>query len=310
VANRHGGRENLDAIEFLRQLNTEVYRSYPDVMTIAEESTAWPKVSRPVHAGGLGFGMKWDMGWMHDTLRYFKRNPIHRKHHHGELAFRMVYAFSENYALPLSHDEVVHGKGSLFGMMTGDEWQKYANLRLLFGYMYAQPGKKLLFMGGELAQWPEWSHETSLEWHAINDHYHAGVQKWVADLNHLYRATLPLYEHDFRGEGFEWIDHTDARNTTLSFIRKARTSNDLVLAVFNFTPIVRQNYRVGVPRGGAWKELLNSDATVYAGSGVGNNGGVQAEASRWHCRPWSLNLTLPPLGALFFASAEETSTQS
>ncbi|HEY5914283.1 MAG TPA: 1,4-alpha-glucan branching protein GlgB [Verrucomicrobiae bacterium] len=300
IPNRHGGRENLEAIEFLRRLNVEVYRNYPDVVTVAEESTAWPKVSRPVDAGGLGFGMKWDMGWMHDTLRYLKRNPIHRKHHHGELAFRLVYAFSENYVLPLSHDEVVHGKGSLFGRMTGDEWQRYANLRLLYGYMYAQPGKKLLFMGGEIAQWPEWNHESSIEWHALGDRFHAGVQKWVTDLNQVYRSSPALHELDFSGEGFEWMDYQDAKNTTLSFIRKARTRSDLVLAVCNFTPVTRRNYRVGVPRGGLWKELLNSDAEAYGGSGQGNQGAVQAESHRWHSRPWSLNLTLPPLGALFF----------
>jgi len=271
-------------------------------MTIAEESTAWPKVSRPVFAGGLGFGMKWDMGWMHDTLRYLKRDPIHRKHHHGELAFRMVYAFSENFVMPLSHDEVVHGKGSLFGMMTGDEWRKYANLRLLFGYMYSQPGKKLLFMGGEFAQWPEWNHESSIEWHALSDRFHAGVQKWLIDLNRLYRAERALHENDSRPEGFEWIDHNDTKHTTLSFLRKARSNDDLVLAVFNFTPIVRQNYLVGVPRGGLWKELLNSDAVAYGGSGQGNQGGVEAVSHRWHNRPWSLNLTLPPLGAMIFAS--------
>ena len=302
IPNKYGGRDNLEAIDFLRKLNKEVYRSYPDVMTIAEESTAWPKVSRSVHSGGLGFGMKWDMGWMHDTLRYFKKNPIYRKHHHGELPFRMVYAFSENYVLPLSHDEVVHGKGSLFGMMTGDEWQKYANLRLLFGYMYAQPGKKLLFMGDELAQWPEWKHESSIEWHALGDRFHAGVQKWVADLNHLYRAEPALHEMDFNGHGFEWIDYSDAKNSTLSFIRKSRTQTEFVLAVCNFTPVVRRNYRAGAPRKGFWKELLNSDAEVYGGSGQGNQGGVYAEEQECHGRPWSLNLTLPPLGVLFFVS--------
>jgi 1,4-alpha-glucan branching enzyme len=246
-----------------------------------------------------------DMGWMHDTLRYLKLDPVHRKHHHGELSFRMIYAFSENYVLPLSHDEVVHGKGSLFGRMTGDEWRKYANLRLLFGYQYAQPGKKLLFMGGELAQWPEWNHESSIEWHALSDRHHAGVQKWVADLNRLYRAEPALHEGDFYARQFEWIDYTDARNSTLSFLRKARSSGDLILAVFNFTPQVRQGYRVGVPRGGTWKELLNSDAGCYGGSDQGNRGGVQAESFRWHNRDWSLNLTLPPLGALFFVSRDQ-----
>ena len=300
IPNRHGGRENLEAIEFLKQLNTEIHRDYPDVITIAEESTAWPKVSRAVSAGGLGFDMKWDMGWMHDTLCYLKRPPVYRKHHHGELPFRMVYAFSENYILPLSHDEVVHGKGSLFGMMTGDEWQKYANLRLLFGYMYAQPGKKLLFMGGELAQWPEWSHESSIEWHVESVPFHAGVQKWVADLNRAYQAEPALHELDFRLDGFEWVDYQDARNSTLSFIRKARAGGDLVLAVFNFTPSVCRNYRVGVPRGGVWQEMLNSDAREYGGSGQGNYGSVTAESVKCHCRSHSINLTLPPLAAVLF----------
>ncbi len=306
IPNRHGGRENLEAIDFLRELNRAVAESYPDVLTMAEESTAWPKVSRPAKEGGLGFTMKWDMGWMHDTLRYMKRPPIHRKHHHGELPFRMVYAFQENYVLPLSHDEVVHGKGSLFGMMTGDEWQKYANLRLLYGYMFAQPGKKLLFMGGELAQWPEWSHESSVEWHVENQPFHAGVQKWVADLNHACQAQPALHELDFSPEGFEWIDYHDAPNSTLSFIRKSRACREFVLAVFNFTPVLRRNYRVGVPRGGFWKEFLNSDGKEYGGSGQGNSGGLRAEPVKWHHRPCSLALTLPPLGALFFVSREPT----
>jgi len=304
IPNRHGGRENLEAVEFLRELNCVITDSHPDVLTIAEESSAWPKVSRPAKEGGLGFSMKWDMGWMHDTLRYMKRPPNHRNHHHGELPFRMVYAFGENYVLALSHDEMVHGKGSLFGMMAGDEWQKYANLRLLYGYMFAQPGKKLLFMGGELAQWPEWNHESSLEWQVQNQPFHSGVQKWVADLNHAYRAERALHELDFSPEGFEWIDYRDAHNTTLSFIRKTRASREIVLAVFNFTPFVRRNYRVGVPRGGFWKEILNSDARIYDGSGQGNEGGVHAETIRWHYRPCSLALTLPPLAALFFVSRD------
>jgi 1,4-alpha-glucan branching enzyme len=302
IPNRHGGRENLEAIDFMRQFNEVVARNHPDVLTIAEESTAWPKVSRPVAEGGLGFSMKWDMGWMHDTLRYLKLDHIHRKYHHGELAFRMVYAFSENYILPLSHDEVVHGKGSLFGQMTGTEWQKYANLRLLFGYMYAQPGKKLLFMGGEFAQWPEWAHESSIEWHALNDRYHAGVHKWVTDLNQAYRNEPALHTMDFQGDGFEWVDYNDTKNSTLSFIRKSRHTDDLMLAVFNFTPVPRADYRIGVPRGGFWKEVLNSDATEYGGSGQGNLGGRTADAVRMHYRPYSLRLTLPPLSALFFAS--------
>jgi 1,4-alpha-glucan branching enzyme len=246
--------------------------------------------------------MKWDMGWMHDTLAYFKLDPIHRKQHHGELAFRLVYAFTENFVLPLSHDEVVHCKGSLYGRMPGDPWKKYANLRLLFGYMFAQPGKKLLFMGGELAQWPEWNHEASVDWHALQDPMHAGVQKWVADLNQVYRAEPALHAQDFRPEGFEWIDFQDGRNTTLSFIRRSAGCTDLILAVFNFTPVLRTNYSVGVPRGAFWQEMLNSDATCYGGSGQGNVGGVNAESVPAHGRPWSVRLTLPPLSALFFSS--------
>jgi len=305
IPNCHGGRENLEAIEFLRELNRVILKFHPDVLTIAEESTAWPKVSRPAKEGGLGFKMKWDMGWMHDTLRYLKRPAVHRKHHHGELPFRMVYAFSENYVLPLSHDEVVHGKGSLFGMMSGDEWQKYANLRLLYGYLFAQPGKKLLFMGGELAQWPEWNHESSVEWRVENQPFHSGVQKWLADLNRAYRAEPALHELDFSPEGFEWIDYHDAQNSTLSFIRKTRASREIVLAVFNFTPVVRRNYRLGVPRGGFWREILNSDAKEYGGSGQGNCGGLHAEPIRWHHRPCSLLLTLPPLAALLCINRDE-----
>ncbi len=302
IPNQEGGRENLEAIEFLHRLNVEIYRSYPDVVTVAEESTAWPRVSRPVHGGGLGFGMKWDMGWMHDTLRYFQHDPIHRQHHQGELTFRLIYAFTENYILPLSHDEVVHGKGSLFGRMTGDEWQKYANLRLLFGYMYAQPGKKLLFMGGELAQWPEWNHEASIEWHALSDPFHAGVQQWVRQLNHMYQTEPALRERDFYPDGFEWVDFSDARHSTLSFLRLSRTTGDIVLAVFNFTPVIRHNYRVGVPREGFWQEILNSDACDCGGSGQGNLGGKPAEPVPIHHRPYSLRLTLSPLAALFFVN--------
>src|SRR6266478_657044 len=302
IPNRHGGHENLEAIAFLRQLNETVYREYPDVQVIAEESTSWPQVSRPTHTGGLGFGLKWDMGWMHDTLRYLKRNPAHRKFHHNELSFRMVYAFHENFVLPLSHDEVVHGKGSLFGMMPGDDWQKYANLRLLFGYMFAMPGKKLLFMGDELALWPEWNHESSVEWHVAQDRFHAGVQHWVRDLNRFYQSEPAAHQGDCSPGGFEWIDFSDASNTTLFFMRKALSRDDLLLAAFNFTPVPRHNYRVGVPRGGQWNESLNSDAQIYGGSGQGNYGGTTAEAVKWHNRPYSLRLTLPPLAAVFFIS--------
>ena len=305
IPNMYGGRENLEAIDFLRELNCVLAEEHPDVMSIAEESTSWGNVSRPAKDGGLGFGMKWDMGWMHDTLRYFKRPSIHRKHHHGELPFRMVYAFSENFILPLSHDEVVHGKGSLFGMMTGDEWQKHANLRLLYGYMFAQPGKKLLFMGDELAQWPEWNHESSIEWHVEKMPYHTGAQKWVSDLNRAYRNEPALHELDFGHEGFEWIDYQDAQNTTLSLIRKSRDCRQMFLAVFNFTPVVRRNYQVGVPRAGFWREILNSDGKEYCGSGQGNSGGVHSQNVKCHYRPASVSLTLPPLSALFFVNQIE-----
>ena len=299
IPNRHGGNANLEAIEFLRQLNKTVYVEYPDVQMIAEESTAWAQVSRPTSSGGLGFGLKWDMGWMHDTLRYMKRDSAHRKFHQGELPFRMVYAFRENFVLPLSHDEVVHGKGSLFGMMPGDEWQKYANLRLLLGYMFASPGKKLLFMGDEIAQWPEWKHDSAVEWNVLGDSFHTGVQKWVKDLNHLYQSEPALHDRDFSPEGFEWVDFGDANQSTLFFLRKTRDASQWILAAFNFTPVPRHKYRVGVPRLGYWKEMLNSDAQIYGGSGQGNSGGVEAANVKCHHRPNSISLTLPPLGALF-----------
>ncbi len=298
VPNEYGGRENLQAIAFLRQLNEAVYRYEPDVQTYAEESTAWPLVSRPTYLGGLGFGFKWDMGWMHDTLRYLSRDPIYRKYHHEELTFRMLYAFTENFVLPLSHDEVVHGKGSLLAKMPGDPWQKFANLRLLLGYMYGQPGKKLLFMGGEFAQEREWNHETELDWHLLEDPRHRGVQRWVRDLNHAYRAFSALHQLDCEPEGFAWIEPEDCERSVLVFLRKDRR-DDLVLVACNFTPVPRPHYRVGVPRPGFWREILNSDAEVYGGSGWGNLGGVQAEAIPAHGRPYSLDLTLPPLGVVF-----------
>jgi 1,4-alpha-glucan branching enzyme len=303
IANQYGGRENLEAIDTIRRFNEEVYKNYPDVQTIAEESTAWPMVSRPTYVGGLGFGLKWDMGWMHDTLQYFARDPIHRRHHHNELTFRMLYAFHENFILPLSHDEVVHGKGSLLDKMAGDVWQKFANLRLLYGYMYGQAAKKLLFMGGEFGQWNEWYHEASLDWHLLEFPSHAGMQQWVADLNHLYRREPALHELDTSWEGFEWVDCNDDESSTLSLLRKGRTPNQWVLVVCNFTPVPRLNYHVGVPCGGYWRELLNSDAAVYWGSGMGNAGGVEAQPVPVHGRPFSLNLTLPPLSALFFKNS-------
>ena len=302
IPNIYGGKENLDAISFLRRFNQEVYGRHPDVQTTAEESTAWPAVSRPSYVGGLGFGMKWDMGWMHDTLVYMSKNPIHRRFHHNQLTFRMLYAFNENFVLPLSHDEVVYGKGSLLRKMPGDDWQKFANLRLLFGYMYGQPAKKLLFMGGEFGQWNEWNHETSLDWHLLECAPHSSLQKWVTDLNHLYCGEPALHELDFEQAGFEWVDCNDADNSTISFLRKARSCGDVFLVVLNFTPVPRRNYTVGVPRGGVWREALNSDSSYYGGSGIGNQGAVEAVETPFHGRPWSITVTLPPLAAVFFKS--------
>ena len=299
VPNVHGGRENLEAIGFLRRLNEEIYLHYPDTQTWAEESTAWPMVSCPTYLGGLGFGFKWDMGWMHDTLRYISEDPIHRRFHHSELTFRMVYAFTENFALPLSHDEVVYGKGSLLGKMPGDDWQRFANLRLLLAYLYAQPGKKLLFMGGEFGQATEWGHDSSLPWHLTESDPHRGIQRLVEDLNRLYRSDPALHEVDSTSAGFEWIDANDSENSVLSFLRKGADPANTILAVFNFTPVPRHQYMVGVPSGGLWQEVHNSDGTAYGGSGVGNMGGVEAKQAPLHGRPWSLTLTLPPLSALF-----------
>jgi 1,4-alpha-glucan branching enzyme len=302
IPNKHGGPENLEAISFLRRFNEEVYKSHPDTQTIAEESTAWPMVSRPLYLGGLGFGLKWDMGWMHDTLEYMSRDPVFRKHIHNKLTFRMVYAFQENFVLPLSHDEVVHGKGSLLAKMPGDDWQKLANLRLLIGYMYAQPAKKLLFMGAEIGQQREWAHDGSLSWELLDNPLHADLHKWVRDINHLYRAEPALHELDCDPAGFEWVDCNDAQGSVLSFVRKAQSANELILVVCNFTPVPRHNYRVGTPRGGYWTELLNSDAKDYGGSGQGNQGGTNAVPIPSHGRHHSLTLTLPPLGALFLKS--------
>jgi len=298
IPNEYGGKENLEAIHFLRRLNEVVYGEYPDVQMIAEESTAWPLVTRPTYLGGLGFGLKWKMGWMHDTLRYFSMDPIYRKYHHDLITFSMWYAYSENFVLPLSHDEVTYGKGSLFGKMPGDVWQKFANLRLLFGYMYGHPGKKLLFMGGEFGQWREWVHDESLEWHALGYEDHRGLQRWVRDLNHLYRKEPSLHELDFEPEGYEWVDFKDVEQSVISFLRKGRNSPP-ILVVCNFTPVPRYGYRIGVPQGGFWREVLNSDAREYGGSGLGNLGGVWADPVPWHGRPYSLPLTLPPLGCLY-----------
>jgi 1,4-alpha-glucan branching enzyme len=298
VPNRYGGNENLDAVSFLRALNEEVYRSRPAAQTIAEESTAWPQVTRPAYLGGLGFGLKWNMGWMHDTLKYFQTDPIFRKYQHNTLTFSLWYAFSENFVLPLSHDEVVHGKGALIGKMPGDEWQQFANLRLLYGYMWGHPGKKLLFMGSEFGQRREWQHDESLEWHVLRYPSHAGVQKWVRDLNRFYRKTPALFELDFSPDGFTWVDCSDAEASVIAFLRKDR-GGKAVLVVCNFTPVVRENYRIGVPHGGLWRERLNSDAREYGGSGQGNLGGLEAAPLGAHGHYHSLSLRLPPLGALF-----------
>jgi len=299
VPNRHGGRENLEAIDFLRMLNEAVYANFPDVQTIAEESTAWPMVSRPTDVGGLGFGMKWNMGWMYDTLSYMGKAPVHRKYHHNQLTFSIWYSFFENFVLPMSHDEVVYGKGSLLDKMPGDYWQKCANLRLLFGYMYGHPGKKLLFMGSELGQWAEWSHDQSLQWHLDEQPAHHGIRRWVQDLNYLYRAQPALYELDFEQAGFSWVDCNDAEQSMVSFLRKGACTKDLILAAANFTPVPRMNYRIGVPRGGFWREILNSDAAEYGGSGQGNMGGVEAAPLPCHGHYSSVALTLPPLGIVF-----------
>ena len=300
IPNQYGGRENIEAIGFLRRLNEEVYKNHSDVQTIAEESTSWPMVSRPNYVGGLGFGLKWDMGWMHDTLEYMSQDPIYRRYHHNKLTFRMIYAFHENFVLPLSHDEVVYGKRSLIGKMPGDDWQKFANLRALFGYMYAQPGKKLLFMGGEFGQWREWVHDGSLDWDLLGYPLHAGLQRWVEDLNRLYRSEPALYEMDCDPAGFEWIDCDDADSSTVTLIRKAKSSSTIILVVCNFTPVPRYSYRLGSPRSGFWQEILNSDAGEYGGSNMGNLGGVETVPVPLHGRPYSLTITLPPLSVSFF----------
>ncbi|RPJ86557.1 MAG: 1,4-alpha-glucan branching protein GlgB [Acidobacteria bacterium] len=302
IANEHGGRENLAAVSFLRRLNEEVYRRHPDVQTIAEESTSWPLVSRPPYVGGLGFGYKWDMGWMHDTLEYMAQDPVYRRYHHNKLTFRMVYAFHENFILPLSHDEVVYGKGSLLNKMPGDDWRKFANLRTLFGYMYGHAAKKLLFMGGEFGQWREWVHDASLEWHLLDSPRHQQLQDWVRDLNHLYRREPALHEIDFEPAGFEWVDCCDTESSIVSFIRRARSNQDLILVVCNFTPIPRANYQLGVARGGFWREILNSDAHHYGGSGHGNLGGVEAAPIYSHGRSHTVNLVVPPLGTIMLKS--------
>jgi 1,4-alpha-glucan branching enzyme len=306
--NQFGGNENLEAISWLRLFNEDVYRENPGVQTIAEESTSWPMVSKPTYLGGLGFGFKWDMGWMHDMLTYITKEPIHRRFHHNNLTFRMLYAFSENFMLPLSHDEVVHGKASLLAKMPGDDWQKFANLRLLLGYMYAMSGKKLLFMGAEFGQWKEWNHDESLEWNLLEYDPHLGLQRWVRDLNRMYAREASLHSSDCDPAGFEWVDCTDSESSIVSWIRKTPGDGEVVLTVCNFTPVPRKGYRVGVPLGGLWREILNSDSPLYGGSGLGNAGGFTAEPVPYHGRPNSLNLTLPPLGICIFKHEGESLT--
>jgi 1,4-alpha-glucan branching enzyme len=298
VPNRYGGRENLDAIEFLKHLNSVVHEKFSGVLTIAEESTAWPGVTTPVYYGGLGFDLKWNMGWMHDMLEYFSKDSIYRKFHHNNLTFALLYAFTERFLLPLSHDEVVHGKRSLLSKMPGDVWQQFANLRLLYGLMYGFPGKKLLFMGGEFGQWLEWNHDRSLDWHLLSYETHARLQQWVRDLNMLYRSEPALHEIDFHYSGFEWIDFHDTEGSVISFLRKGKNPYDVIVVVCNFTPVPRWNYRIGAPAGGAYREILNSDSVYYGGSNLGNGGAIMAEAIPHHNQRHSLSLTLPPLAVV------------
>lgn len=301
IPNAFGGRENLDAVEFLRQLNQAIRVEHPGCVSIAEDSTTWPQVTRRVEVGGLGFTSKWDMGWMHDILGYLAVDPIHRRYHHNQITFRSVYQYDEAYVLPLSHDEVVHGKGSLANKMWGDAWQKRANLRLLFAVQWTWPGKKLFFMGNELGQWREWDHDGSLDWHLLGDENHAGIVRWVTDLNRVYRSEPALHEGDHQKFGFDWVDGADIDNSVITFLRRpADLDGDVILVAFNFTPIIRYDYYIGVPRGGRWTELLGSDAPTYGGSGVGNQGGLLAEDVAWHGRPAKLRVTLPPLGAVIF----------
>jgi 1,4-alpha-glucan branching enzyme len=301
VPNRYGGNENIEAIDFLRRMNETVYRLSPGAVTIAEESTAWPGVSHPTYTGGLGFGFKWNMGWMHDTLRYIGKDPIHRRHHHHDLTFGLLYAFSENFILPLSHDEVVHGKGSLLGRMPGDRWQRFANLRAYFGFMWGHPGKKLLFMGGEFGQEREWNHDHSLDWHLLDDPFHRGMQLLIRDLNALYRATPALHERDAESSGFQWLVSDDADNSVIAWARRGESEAETVIVVSNFTPVPREGYRIGVPLPGFYREVLNTDAALYGGSNMGNHGGVAADGMPSHGQPYSLTLTLPPLSTLMLA---------
>lgn len=302
VPNYQGGRENLEAIQFLKDMNTTLHAEFPGILTIAEESTAWQGVSRPVYDGGLGFTMKWDMGWMNDTLRYIRRDPIHRRHHQNELSFRMIYAFHENFVLPLSHDEVVHGKRSLLSQMPGDDWQKFANLRVLYGYQYSTPGKPLLFMGGEFGQWTEWNHDTELDWALLRFDKHDGLRRYIGDLNRVYRDHPALHQLDCDPAGFEWIQADDAANSTYAFMRHSRDRSETVVVAMNMTPVPREGYRIGVSQPGFYKEVLNSDAAIYGGSNLGNAGGVRAEPIPMHGREYSVNVVLPPLAVLMLAT--------
>jgi 1,4-alpha-glucan branching enzyme len=307
IPNRHGGRENLEAVDFLRRFNEHVYAEHPDTMTVAEESTSWPMVSQPTYMGGLGFGYKWNMGWMNDILAYMEQDPIHRRYHHEKITFSMLYAFTENFILPFSHDEVVHMKKAMLDKMPGDDWQKFANLRALYGYMFTHPGKKLLFMGSEFGQWREWTHEESMDWHLLEYAPHQQLQHWVRDLNHFYRSEGALFEIDSDHHGFEWIDCNDNQSSVISFLRRGKTPGDELLVVCNFTPVPREGYRVGVPHGGYWREVLNSDAAIYGGGNIGNRGGLEARLEPAHGRPCHLNLRIPPLGCLIFKRAGSSS---
>jgi 1,4-alpha-glucan branching enzyme len=299
LPNEVGGREYLEAIEFFKRFNTLVHEQSPDVLTFAEESSTWPKVTGPVEDGGLGFDLKWNMGWMHDTLQYFRKDPLYRRYHHNQLTFSLTYAFSENFTLPLSHDEVVHGKGTMLSRMPGDHWQKFANLRALYGYMYGQPGKKLLFMSCEIGQWNEWDFEKGVEWALLDYDLHRQLQKYVAALNRLYVSEPALHKLDFSWEGFEWIECDDAERSILSFIRRSANPNEFIIVAANFTPVVRHDYRIGVPRSDRYRELLNSDAAIYGGSDFVNEWPIAAEPDKWQGQPYSIKLTLPPLAVLF-----------
>jgi 1,4-alpha-glucan branching enzyme len=308
IPNEFGGRENLEAIRFLRRTNEIVFAEGEGATTAAEESTAWPMVSRPTYLGGLGFGFKWNMGWMHDTLNYMSKDPIFRRYHHDRMTFGLLYAFSENFILPLSHDEVVHGKGSLLGKMPGDRWQKFANLRLYFAFMWTMPGKKLLFMGGEFGQEREWNHDVSLDWHLLDDPMHLGLKRLVADLNGLYRELPALHELDCEQQGFEWIDCNDVEQSVFVWRRLGRRREDEVVVIANFTPVVRNAYRIGLSCAGLWRERLNTDALEYGGGGIGNSGQLWAEPSAWQGRPCSAVLTVPPLAALVLTPIRESIT--